>query len=655
MKCNCLNIYILVNLIVVYLHVVPSLRAATNFIENPSITNYNPDSYKAARQNWSVTQDDDGIMYFANMHGLIEYDGLKWTKHTSAVINEMRTVAFDPISKRLYCGTYEEFGYWTCDETGTLNYYSISDSLGSDSFHNDEIWSIHFFNDTVLFRSFGTYFLFTGGKIISKTFPASCLSVNYIHGQLYASTTKGLCRYDKGTFSLLENSSQFTGNKEIVALLEYDRERMVCATRNDGLWFYNGNKFSKWKTQADNRFYLSNLNRALAVNDSMYVFGTILDGIIAIDNNGELLWHLNKQGGLQNNTVLGLHLDREGNLWTALDTGIDKIELNNSIGFYHGLFDNVEAVYAIIEFDNAVYIGTNKGLFRRKNGETGFKLVAGTQGQVWSLSVFDGQLLCGHNNGTFRIEGTNTIQLSDITGGYGIKKVLLNNEELLLQSTYTRMAVYKKDRKGMWQFSHAISGFVEPIRYIQTDPHGNIWAAHDKRNFFKIRLNKSLTAIENIKRFKTIGNYPAVKTGIFKINNQIIFTSGRELFIYDDINDTIVPYDRMNKRLGMAAQAHKIIDVRDNKYWFALHDRLIKIELHNDTCKELAIITNKELKNNLMPMLECIYQSDKGITYIGLNNGFAVSDDSKRILSGGRPPGGVRVGGGGGVGGGGVG
>ena len=33
-----------------------------------------------------------------------------------------------------------------------------------------------------------------------------------------------------------------------------------------------------------------------------------------------------------------------------------------------------------------------------------FQLVEGTQGQVWDLQVFDGQLFCGHNAGTFLIQ-----------------------------------------------------------------------------------------------------------------------------------------------------------------------------------------------------------------------------------------------------------
>jgi hypothetical protein len=46
-----------------------------------------------------------------------------------------------------------------------------------------------------------------------------------------------------------------------------------------------------------------------------------------------------------------------------------------------------------------------------------------TQGQVWDLAVIDQQLFCGHNNGTLLIEKNQAQLISDITGGWTIKKL----------------------------------------------------------------------------------------------------------------------------------------------------------------------------------------------------------------------------------------
>jgi len=43
----------------------------------PFITNYSPKTYKAFPQNWSIAEDDRGIMYFGNQNIILEYDGLR--------------------------------------------------------------------------------------------------------------------------------------------------------------------------------------------------------------------------------------------------------------------------------------------------------------------------------------------------------------------------------------------------------------------------------------------------------------------------------------------------------------------------------------------------------------------------------------------------
>ena len=44
----------------------------------PFITNFSPKDYNGHPQNWDIVQDQEGIMYFGNSLGLIEYDGVSW-------------------------------------------------------------------------------------------------------------------------------------------------------------------------------------------------------------------------------------------------------------------------------------------------------------------------------------------------------------------------------------------------------------------------------------------------------------------------------------------------------------------------------------------------------------------------------------------------
>ena len=44
----------------------------------PYIQNYMPEQYNAGPDNWSAVQSKEGVMYFGNKNGILEYDGVSW-------------------------------------------------------------------------------------------------------------------------------------------------------------------------------------------------------------------------------------------------------------------------------------------------------------------------------------------------------------------------------------------------------------------------------------------------------------------------------------------------------------------------------------------------------------------------------------------------
>jgi hypothetical protein len=59
----------------------------------PLIINYSPSDYGALTQNWGVTEDKDGRIYFANNNGVLIYDGFNQmkiqTENTKNGINKL--------------------------------------------------------------------------------------------------------------------------------------------------------------------------------------------------------------------------------------------------------------------------------------------------------------------------------------------------------------------------------------------------------------------------------------------------------------------------------------------------------------------------------------------------------------------------------------
>ncbi|MDP2114318.1 MAG: regulator, partial [Bacteroidota bacterium] len=76
-----------------------------------NIKNYTKQEYQAASQNWSVVQDINGYLYFANNIGLLEFDGITWTLYPAPEGAIIRAVAIDK-KNRIFTAGYRELGYW---------------------------------------------------------------------------------------------------------------------------------------------------------------------------------------------------------------------------------------------------------------------------------------------------------------------------------------------------------------------------------------------------------------------------------------------------------------------------------------------------------------------------------------------------------------
>ena len=78
-------------------------------------------------QNWSIVQDQRGVIYAANNGGILEYDGVSW--RTIKVPNwKVRSLALDDHGT-VYIGGFNEIGFLAPDSYGGLQYVSLKGHL----------------------------------------------------------------------------------------------------------------------------------------------------------------------------------------------------------------------------------------------------------------------------------------------------------------------------------------------------------------------------------------------------------------------------------------------------------------------------------------------------------------------------------------------
>lgn len=601
----------------------------------PYVQNYSKALYQSGNQNWSITKDEHGIMYFGNADGLLSFDGKYWQLHTMPNGLIVRAVAADGRGK-VYAGGFGEFGYWQNNSRGFLTYHSLIPRVPKKNVPNEEIWKIYIDGNRVLFQSFGSIYVYANGKINTIKSPNPYLFLYKLGKRFFIEQLNtGLFELKTDHLEYVQGSN-ILGNSGVLSILPYKKNEFLIGTSKNGLFIFDGKQIRPWANQANGFLEAYQLNNGAVVSGKYYAYGTILNGVVIIDTAGNVVQHINKSSGLQNNTVLSLYTDDEQNLWAGLDNGIDRIELNSPLYFYFDKTGNFGTVYSSSIYNNKIYLGTNQGLFYSSwspnntdqlFGMLNFQLIPGSQGQVWDLSAQDGKLLCGHNDGTYLVDNATIRKISSVNGGWTIRKL---NKDMLIQGTYTGLVIYRKDASENWVFDHRVSGFSEPSRYVEQDVKGQIWISHAYKGIFKLTLNSDLTAVTTKKYYDERNGLPgSYNINVFNLDNKIVFSSDSGFYVYDDITDRFYKYQQLNNNLGSFASSNKIISADGRKYWFINHGRVALADLSQ--AGKISIDSNSFniLNGKMVQHYENISRINNRMYLISVDDGFVIYNDSE--------------------------
>lgn len=598
----------------------------------PVVKQFSKNDYGASNQNWSVAQSQDGMMYFGNNEGLLQFDGAGWQIYRLPQNKIVRALYVDP-KGRIFAGSFEEFGYFEKSSDGKLQYTSLSADMKKYDMQNDEIWTIFTYQNKIIFQSFTSFFEYDGKTVTGHRMPVTFLFFHPYKKDIFTHTTQfGFSKINVQIAKI--EPLQLPGlSGQVINTLVLPGGKAVLVTKSNGLFAYDGQKAVPMKTDADAWLMKSEVNKALITRSGTIVLGSILQGIVALNANGKLLWSLNRNNVLQNNTVLGMCTDKDDNLWVALDKGIAYVQLNAKVKYLAAFQPSVGAVYDVLLLNNQFYLATNQGLYEadynpdRKNISS-MVLKSNIKGQVWSLEAVDQQILCGTNDATLKLFSAKADFMSPVQGGMCIRKGMIHGREVLVQGTYTSLCIYVR-QGSQWLFSHEVEGFVNPVRYLEIDYKGTIWATHLHQGMFAIQLSKDLKKAEKIEEFNTLDGKNQSNMNVFQVNNRVVFTDHQQFYTYDDIRKVLIPYDKLNQGLGYFSSSYRVALFFSNYYWFIRDDAAALYEVKDDQLRLIDIVQYSLFKNqivdnnqNIVPISEneCLFTLENGLALYTLED-----------------------------------
>ena len=538
---------------------------------SPYIQNYSSDDYKAASQNWSVNQGENGLIYIGNGDGLLEFDGNTWRIHQTLRKTFVRSIDIDK-NNRIYIGSQAEIGYLQADSKGNYRYFSLINKIPEKHREFADIFSTNIVEKRVIFQSSPKILIYRKDTI-SVLEPEGFFHTSYAaHNKFFVRDHDfGLKILEKDSLKLINGGEKFAKDR-IHGIFSYNKSDIIIITRDIGAYLYDIKKdtitnidFPVKDELKSSRFFCST-----RLKNGNFVFGTLQNGIIVTDKYGNKLENINEKSGLINNQILNLNHDDKDNVWVATGNGISYIVLNSPFRIYNKNHGLKGVAYNAAFFKNKLYIGGSDGIFV-KNKLNKFNLIPKTGAQNWFLKTIENHLYAGHASGLLEIKKDKIKALPPNANIWSFIK--LRNNKNIIAGTYRHgLILYERNKTG-WKFKNKIKGLSESARFFAEDKKGIIWLSVASKGVYKLCLNKELDSITESKLYTTKNGLPDNAQNYLTIldkaidGSKIIYCTSKGVYKFNYKTDSFEALNEFNEKINQKAIDLFVQGTKNNFYF----------------------------------------------------------------------------------------
>ena len=538
----------IISLVLLVAAAATALAAPGGFIP---VRNFSRQDYGSGAQNWECVQDSLGRIYVANRDGVLCFDGARWKSYTLPNFTTVCSLLFDNRTGRLYAGGSAEFGYFLPDSiSGELTYTSLASGIPELHPPLSEIWKIIDSNGCIWFQSDYHLICLNGNKIRYQSTP-NRISRSAQLGNLgfIAFENGSILRIDGETVIPIEGTENLKG-KKIMAMLPFNNgTAMLIGTSVDGLFLFDGIDVRPFDCDI-NSFLKDNQLFSAARQGDNYIFGTVNRGAVVKNFKTDRTDYINKESGLQNNTVLSAYFDRAGNIWLSLDNGLDYAIYNTPMTNLTGPFNPIGAGYVSMRNGDRIYFGTNQGLYSAPypfiSAPSPMAFTQETKGQVWSITRHGETMFIASDAGIYVKEGNAPIYRIEGPNGTMCVRPLPGIEGKALASTYQRFHLLEKEH-NRWIDRGSVEGYDDIAGEFIIDRQGAVWIAHWRKGIYRLRFDPQSRRFSQTRLFSSIDGMPGNDNNTVTIyKDRVIFSTAPGIYHFDPMTEKILPDEELN-------------------------------------------------------------------------------------------------------------
>ncbi|MCC6252894.1 MAG: SpoIIE family protein phosphatase [Bacteroidia bacterium] len=593
---------------------------------NSLLRQFLPKEYGGLDQNWSIVQDNDGLIYIGNNMGLLIYDGVKWQ---SLKINKSAVRSLDKSNNNvIYYGAQGDFGYLVANSNGTLGFKSLVNLLPDSLKQFGDVWKTYCLNNKVIFQTYDYLFVYENQKL-SVIESENLFHFGYKNGNEFFIIDRGIgLKKLVGNSLELLNRGDFFANLRIYGWINQKNYSLI-ATRESGIFKISLSNdgienIERFETEIDKNLKEGEVYCAKLLNNGNMAFGTLYQGLFITDSNGKLLQVIDKLTGLKSEMINDFYEDYQEGLWLALDIGIARVEANSGFKFINEV-DGLEGIVtSVVNFNDYLYCSTNKGLFKISKNKV--QKVENFNQDIRQLLVVgedkSASLLILTESGTYKLSQSGQIlQLNKEDGRYILPSKFYSGYYYL--GTKSGLCVLNLNENHLKKYDEQD---IFEVRRIVEENDSIIWIGTAYNGVY--RIANAINGKYRTKLYSTDNGLPTELYNLpFEVNQKILFGTFRGIYEYNKSSDRFELSNNLApNNYTQNDQIYQIIEGYDNNIWlFRTNEELHEFILFNTKTGSAKFPLRRLAEYDIY---QTIYVESKSITWFGGTDGLFRYDAS---------------------------
>jgi class 3 adenylate cyclase len=476
-------------------------------IGKPFIDNYSPKEYKHQNQNFSVTQDTNGLMYFGNLDGVMQFDGQTWRfLHFKGKPRLSSTT-----DGRILVGGYQTFGQLINTPDFRMEYKELSNSVVNAGFDFDHVNNIISFGSYTIVLAHPHVFVIDSLQNVEHIVSSDNPIQIFGQSEPLILLESGLFRVNLQKFDTLScTCNNFADIQNIVPF-----EDKYLIRFKDNQWKIFDIKFNyikDFENQANSIIANNRFVSGIHLSNGMFAFGTESCGIIIVNKEGEFISHINQSNGLMDNDIYQVFEDEQHNLWVAMNNGISLLNYPSVFTFFDKDYGIKGGVFDITRYMGRIYVATSQGLYVTPETPdietcniTEFTKIEGINHKCRRFLIANNRLFISNKVGLYELEGNRAVKKSSLLP-FGLER-----------SEYYKNIIFLATKDGVYAFDISDNNFIEKgrikginqdIRTIAETPEGDLWVGTNYEGVFFLDMPREFSLDVPFVQFKESHNLP---------------------------------------------------------------------------------------------------------------------------------------------------